>query len=141
MKPVHQPIYDKNGKQICCTQEEKIYQEANASELLKEEHSDNDGHDDGHDHDHSGDNQTKLQMFLPSIISFSLLIIAILLDYYFKPAWFEGWSRTVWYVIAYLPVALPVLKEAVLAITKGEVFSEFLLMGIATWRFCHWRIS
>ncbi len=132
MKPVHKHIYDKNGKQICCTQEEKIYQEANASELLKEEYSDNDGHGHGHDHDHSGDNQTKLQMFLPSIISFSLLITAILLDYYFNPTWFESWIRIVWYVTAYLPVALPVLKEAVLAITKGEVFSEFLLMGIAT---------
>lgn len=130
MTKPHQHIYDENNKQICCTQEEKIYQEANASELLKEEHSDNDGH--VHDHDHSGGTQTKLQMFLPSIISFSLLIIAILLDYYFKPAWFEGWIRIVWYVAAYLPVALPVLKEAIMAITKGEVFSEFLLMGIAT---------
>ena len=138
MKPVHQHIYDKNGKQICCTQEEKIYAEANASELLNDkfsaeaEHEHDHEHGDDHDHDHSGGNQTKMQMFLPSIISFSLLMLAIVFDYYFKPAWFSGWVRIIWYVVAYLPVALPVLKEAVLAITKGEVFSEFLLMGIAT---------
>ena len=32
----------------------------------------------------------------------------------------------------YLPVGFPVLKEAVESIGKGEIFSEFLLMSIAT---------
>lgn len=142
MKPVHQHIYDKNGKQICCTQEEKIYAEANASELLNDkssaeaehehdhEHEDEDDHE--HDHDHSGGNQTKMQMFLPAIISFSLLMLAIAFDYYFKPAWFTGWLRIVWYVAAYLPVAAPVIKEAIISFGKKEIFSEFLLMCIAT---------
>jgi Cd2+/Zn2+-exporting ATPase len=40
--------------------------------------------------------------------------------------------RITWYVAAYVPVGFPVLKEAFESITKGEIFSEFLLMGIAT---------
>jgi Cd2+/Zn2+-exporting ATPase len=97
----------------------------------KKEHNHN---HEGHDHDHSHDtgDQSKFQMFLPAIISFTLLLIGIALDYYIKPDWFSGWIRLVWYLIAYVPVGLPVLKEAYESITKGDVFSEFFLMGIAT---------
>ena len=35
-------------------------------------------------------------------------------------------------MIAYAPVGLPVIKEAIESISKGEIFSEFLLMCIAT---------
>ncbi|MEI7486197.1 MAG: heavy metal translocating P-type ATPase [Chryseobacterium sp.] len=97
----------------------------------KKEHNHN---HEGHDHDHSHDmgDQSAFQMFLPAIISFSLLLIGIALDYYIKPDWFSAWIRLVWYLIAYVPVGLPVLKEAYESITKGDVFSEFFLMGIAT---------
>ncbi|SEW40458.1 Cd2+/Zn2+-exporting ATPase [Chryseobacterium wanjuense] len=97
----------------------------------KKEHDHN---HEGHDHDHSheiGDKST-FQMFLPAIISFALLLIGIALDYYIKPDWFTGWIRLVWYLIAYIPVGLPVLKEAYESIVHGDVFSEFFLMGIAT---------
>ncbi|MCS3531060.1 heavy metal translocating P-type ATPase [Chryseobacterium sp. JUb7] len=97
----------------------------------KKEH--NHSHE-GHDHDHSHDTGDKstFQMFLPAIGSFALLLIGIALDNYIKPAWFTGWIRLVWYLIAYIPVGLPVLKEAYESITNGDVFSEFFLMGIAT---------
>jgi Cd2+/Zn2+-exporting ATPase len=99
----------------------------------KKEHDHNHNHE-GHDHDHShetGDKST-FQMFLPAIISFALLLIGIALDYYINPDWFTGWIRLVWYLIAYIPVGLPVLKEAYESIVHGDVFSEFFLMGIAT---------
>lgn len=99
----------------------------------KKEHDHNHNHE-GHDHDHShetGDKST-FQMFLPAIISFALLLIGIALDYYIKPDWFTGWIRLVWYLIAYIPVGLPVLKEAYESIVHGDIFSEFFLMGIAT---------
>lgn len=142
----HTHQYDKDGKQLCCTQEEKIYSKAGASALLKDGHSENDGHDhghkedDGHDrgheegdgHDHSSGDQTVFQMFLPAIISLVLLLAAIALDNYIKADWFAGWVRVVWYVVAYAPVGLHVLKEAYESISKGQVFSEFFLMGIAT---------
>ena len=117
----HQHIYDKQGKQICCSLEEKINKKT-------EHHSD----DDGHDHDHSSEEKSTFQMFLPAIISFVLLLIAIGFDNYFTQSWFTGWVRITWYVLAYIPVGFPVLKEAFESIRKGDVFSEFLLMSIAT---------
>ena len=32
----HKHIYDKDGKQICCTQEEKIYRNAGAKEITSD---------------------------------------------------------------------------------------------------------
>ena len=71
-------------------------------------------------------------MFLPSVISLVLLLIAIAFDNYFPQTWFTGWVRIIWYAAAYAPVGFPVVKEAIVAISKGEIFSEFLLMSIAT---------
>lgn len=89
---------------------------------------------DGHDHDHSHDNtdKTVFQMFLPAIISLILLLLGVALDNYIPTEWFKGWVRILWYGAAYIPVGIPVLKEAFESITKGDVFSEFFLMGIAT---------
>lgn len=44
----------------------------------------------------------------------------------------EKYVAFAWYVLAYLPVGLPVLKEAWESITQKDVFSEFTLMSIAT---------
>ena len=129
----HQHKYDANGKQLCCTLEEKINQETDieigcCAVDSKSEHSD----DDGHDHDHSQQSESTFRMFVPAILSFALLIIAIVFDNYFPQTWFTDWERIVWYAITYLPVGLPVIKEAFESIRKGEIFSEFLLMSIAT---------
>ena len=136
----HKHIYDKDGKQLCCTQEEKINMVANKQ--LKKEHKEvgccaidepkHDEHTDDDGHGHSGGNESTFKMFLPAIISLALLLIAIALDNYFPQSWFTGWVRIIWYGVAYLPVGFPVLKEAIESIGKGEVFSEFLLMSIAT---------
>ena len=132
----HHHKYDKNGKQLCCTQQEKIYTNAGAKHLLKEGHSHDDGHDhdqeEGDGHDHESSNQTTLQMFTPPIISLGLLLVAIAFDYYVKPDWLTSWVRIVWYAVAYIPVGFPVMNEAFESIRKGEIFSEFLLMCIAT---------
>lgn len=98
----------------------------------KEPHTHNHSEGDGHDHSHDTGDKTPFQMFLPAIISFVLLLIGIALDNYIKTEWFTGWIRLVWYLAAYAPVGLPVLKEAYESIIKGDVFSEFFLMGIAT---------
>ncbi|WP_431611690.1 heavy metal translocating P-type ATPase [Chryseobacterium sp. 'Rf worker isolate 10'] len=99
----------------------------------KHNHSEGDGHDhDGHDHSHDSGDQTIFQMFLPAIISFVVLLIGIAFDNYIKPAWFTGWVRLVWFLAAYIPVGFPVLKDAYKSIIKGDVFSEFFLMSIAT---------
>lgn len=138
MKHLHN--YDAQGKQLCCTEEEKINYQADA--LIKNKPvkdnccatDDHDQHtdDDSHDHDHASDGGSNIKLFLPAALSLVALLIAIALDNYFPQTWFTGWLRIGWYVAAYLPVGLPVLKEAVESIAKGEVFSEFLLMSIAT---------
>jgi len=137
----HQHTYDEHGNQLCCTpQEGKIYKEAGAKNLVKEgkssEKSDKRGHehtdDDGHDHDHESTDKSTFQLFLPSIISLVLLLTGIALDNYIRPEWFKGWIRIALYVAAYAPVGLPVIKEAFGSIVKGDVFSEFFLMSIAT---------
>jgi len=132
----HKHQYDAKGKQLCCTpQEEKIYKDANAKKLLEQKHPEtahSHDHTDDDGHDHSVSNQTTFQMFLPSIISLILLMAAITFDNWLPQEWFTGWVRLVWYIVAYLPVGFPVIKEAIQSISKGEVFSEFLLMSIAT---------
>ncbi len=140
-KKNHQHIYDAQGKQICCMQEDKIYKNAGAKDLIytqqqqkkyQHDHSENDGHDHDHDHDHGHGDGSPIKMFLPSIISLVLLLVAIAFDNWFPQDWFSGWVRIIWYVVAYIPVGFPVVKEAFESIAKGEIFSEFLLMSIAT---------
>jgi len=130
----HKHIYDAQGKQLCCTQIEKIYNQAGAQRLIQSapaqdqahSHSDDDGHD------HSVAEGRTLKLFLPAIISFVLLIVAIAMDNWVPQGWFKGWIRIIWYVLAYIPVGFPVIKDALKSIGKGEIFSEFLLMSIAT---------
>lgn len=128
---VHQHKYDANGKQLCCTLEEKINHKPDkhtgcCSTHSEQEHSDDDGHD------HSVGDKTLFQMFFPAVISFVLLLIAIGFDNYFPQTWFTGYVRLAWYGIAYISVGFPVIKEAFESIRNGEIFSEFLLMVIAT---------
>lgn len=138
----HTHIYDKDGKQLCCNLQDKIYTNAGAFVLLNHRHTpenrygndnlndEDHSHDD--DHDHSTSNAGYMKMFLPSSISLLLILAAVSFDHYFPQPWFSEWVRTLWYILAYAPVGFPVLKEAIVAIGKGEIFSEFLLMGIAT---------
>ncbi|WP_106916860.1 heavy metal translocating P-type ATPase [Chryseobacterium aurantiacum] len=115
-------------EKCCSTTPEKIEPKGH-----NHNHSDGDGHDhDGHDHSHDSGDQTIFQMFLPAIISFVILLLGIAFDNYIKPAWFTGWVRLVWFLAAYIPVGFPVLRDAYKSIIKGDVFSEFFLMSIAT---------
>lgn len=70
--------------------------------------------------------------YFSPIISFALLLLGLLIQHVFKAPQFTGWISFSWYLLAYLPVALPVLKAAWRNLRKGEFFTEFLLMSIAT---------
>lgn len=85
------------------------------------------------DHSHSSktENKTKINIYLPAIISFLMLIAGIAFDFFNLPE-FNGGLRLGWYSIAYLPVGFPVLKQGWDSILKGDFFTEFFLMGIAT---------
>ncbi|MBC9813601.1 cadmium-translocating P-type ATPase [Crocinitomicaceae bacterium CZZ-1] len=115
----HQQYSDENEQHSCCTQTEKIHS-----------HTEHHQHD-GHDHSHDSDKNT-FSMFLPAGCSLVLLLLAIAFDNWIPQSWFNSWIRVLWYVVAYIPVGFPVLKDAVTSIRKGDIFSEFLLMGIAT---------
>lgn len=105
-------------------------EECCSSKAKKEQHHSHEGHH--HDHSHDTHDKSIFRMFLPAIISFVLLLVGISLDQFIVNEWFYGWFRLVFYGIAYIPVGVPVLKEAWVSITNGDIFSEFFLMGIAT---------
>ena len=141
--PNHKHTYDAQGRMTCCSLEEKIYSKANAKELLHDNakgHHHEDGHSHDHEHtdedghDHSGGSESTVKLFLPAIISFVLLIIALAFDnnWITKTSFFKDWFRIAWYIVAYAPVGLPVIKEMIEAFGKKEIFSEFTLMVIAT---------
>lgn len=136
----HQHIYDVQGKQLCCTQEEKIIQIADEQIIKSVEKEKSCCENEEHEtetkfkkeHQKTIVNYLVLKMFLPSVISFLLLITAIVYDNYLKPKWFLDEIRIAWYIVAYFPVAFPVIKDAIKGFAKGEIFSEFFLMCIAT---------
>jgi len=89
-------------------------------------------HSHDHSHDHEHDENSTLKLFIPSIISLILLLAGIALDNWIPQTWFKDSIRLAVYVVAYIPVGLPVIKDAFKSIQHGDFFSEFFLMGIAT---------
>lgn len=70
--------------------------------------------------------------YLPVMGTGILFILGILLDLLAKPVFFTGTARLVWYIAAYLPVALPAFRHAGSAMVKNDFFNEFTLMIVAT---------
>jgi Zn2+/Cd2+-exporting ATPase len=111
----HFHIYNSEGEIECCDVEDKIHAMADEAEKAK------------------GSGASKiLKPYIPSIITFILLMTAVILDNTVKADWYEEYTRLSLYILAYLPVAFPVIKDAWKAILKKDVFSEFTLMVIAT---------
>lgn len=85
----------------------------------------------GHNHDHG--NSFSFKTYIPAIISFTMLILGIAMDYFDQPELFQNQNiRLIWYIVAYSPVGFPVFKEAFESIRKGDFFTEFTLMSVAT---------
>ena len=115
----------------CCSTDNRPKNKPQNHDSHEHSHEDEHEHGHSHDHDHDSDKST-FQLFLPAIISLVLLLCGLGLDFLVKPDWFSGWIRLVFYIIAYIPVGFPVIKEAVESIRYGDFFSEFFLMSIAT---------
>lgn len=65
-------------------------------------------------------------------ISFVMLMAGIIASA-MQASWFTTqWVQLAWYILAYIPVGIPVLMEAWESIRKKDVFSEYTLMSIAT---------
>ncbi len=113
-------------KSCCCTE--------NTTECCStnETHHHHDhNHEHSHEHHHHSFAEGGIRAYLPAIFSLVLLLLGIALDY-FGISFFKGWLRIAFYILAYLPVALPVLRESWESVKKGEVFTEFFLMSLAT---------
>ena len=68
-----------------------------------------------------------------SVVSLVLLVAGMVADYIFGDDGFWNYARIVFYVLAYLPVGIPVLKEAWENIVeKKDWCNEFMLMTIAS---------
>lgn len=67
-----------------------------------------------------------------AIVSLVLLGIGLIVDTWIKPSWLNDNLRLIWYVVAYVPVGFPVAAKGIKLALKGEVFTEFFLMTIAT---------
>lgn len=77
-------------------------------------------------------NESVWKTYMPIIVTVALFIGGVLLDFILKPLFFTGNIRLFWYIIAYLPVALPAFKHAGNAILQKDFFNEFTLMIVAT---------
>lgn len=126
----HEHTYDSQGRQICCTQEEKINR--NASLKIEKKEIVQSGHErssnDEHNHEHASDG---LMNNLNVYISGFLFLTGLVLD---QSNWniLGSYQRVIIYGISYISVAYPVFKEAIKAFTEKVIFSEFTLMGLAT---------
>lgn len=79
-------------------------------------------------HNHADPKET----FIRGTLSLIFLLVGLYFMYVNTPSWFTGTYKLAYFILAYIPVGLPVLQEAVHEIMHGSFFSEFFLMGIAT---------
>lgn len=95
-------------------------------------HNHDNAHEEGddHDHDHGGD-PSAFQTYLPAIVTLLMLLIGIAFDNLFTVPAFQI-IRPYWYIVAYLPVGIPVLREVWETFKAKDFFTEFSLMSIAT---------
>lgn len=87
-----------------------------------------------HNHVHTACCRQKgfIEVYGRMMLSGLLLIGGIILQATEVTLFQQKGISLVWYLAAYLPVALPVLKEAWKELARGEYFNEFTLMFIAT---------
>lgn len=84
-------------------------------------------------HEHTHDKEfSNLYQWMLTLGSLLLLISGIYLDYNLKSNFFKGKIRLLWYFIAYLLIAFPVLLQTVKHAKKGSFFNEFSLMLTAS---------
>jgi Cd2+/Zn2+-exporting ATPase len=84
----------------------------------------------GHEHHHDHGDHEEESGWLPAIVSAVLLLAGIILEH--TTQLFDiPYLSAIYYLVAFLPVGIPVVKEAIEEMHDGEIFSEFTLMSIA----------
>lgn len=93
------------------------------------------GHESGHGsaheaaHIHEAHGETS---YMAPLVSLFMLIAGVIMGHV-GVYWFveNKWIELLWYIVAFLPVGFPVIKEACEGIAELDFFNEFTLMGIA----------
>lgn len=83
---------------------------------------------DGHANDKDNGSRTVVYIILSAVLLFAGIGLNAAGVGFFQ----NNLVRLAWFIAAYLPVGMPVMKEAGENIVKGDVFNEFTLMTIAT---------
>lgn len=72
-----------------------------------------------------------MKKYSPELISMLLLFSGIIMEA-MSIGWFQNPTLSfIWYFCAFLPVGLPVLKEAIECLCEKEFFTEYTLMSLA----------
>lgn len=91
------------------------------------EHKHNHNHGHQHVHSHGENHGGKLAVYSREILTGVLLLAGVIASHYYSShLWW------IYYVIALLPVGLPILKEMLEAWRSGSIMNEFTLMVAAT---------
>lgn len=72
------------------------------------------------------------KLYVHPIITLLLLLSGFWLKEFVQPVWFDGWIELVYYAVAFFPVGYPVMLQAWKRIRAGDIFTEFLLMSMAS---------
>ncbi|MDE6417111.1 MAG: hypothetical protein K2K68_08820, partial [Duncaniella sp.] len=101
-------------------------------------------HDHGCDHDgacchaHHGGGASA---WTAPVISGLMLVGGLLMSHFGVQFFANRWVELAWYIVAFLPVGIPVMKEAAEGIGSGDYFNENTLMVIACiGAFCIWEL-
>lgn len=121
----HIHTYDDLGNITCCNLEDKIEHETEIDLSGKNDPST------GHQHVHHHNPSAFFRTWGPALFSLVLLFVGIVLDFK-EVAFFIDPLRLIYYLIAFVPVGIPVIREAFASIRHKEFFTEFLLMSLAT---------
>ncbi len=73
-----------------------------------------------------------INLYIHPILTLLLLLIGFWLKEFSQVTWFEGWIELIYYAIAFYPVGYPVMVQAWKRIRDRDVFTEFLLMSMAS---------
>jgi Cd2+/Zn2+-exporting ATPase len=74
----------------------------------------------------------QLKEFNGSFLTAFLLLLGAYINFSDSILWFNGLLEVVFYTVAWLPVGYSVLSHAISKIRSGDVFTEFLLMSMAS---------
>jgi Cd2+/Zn2+-exporting ATPase len=84
-----------------------------------------------HAHEHNHGEEENMSWW-KLVLSLAMLLAGIAMTAMDVELFSNGWVRLLWYAIAWLPTGCGVLHEAIEAARDGELFSEFLLMTVAS---------